>query len=259
MDYGNILVDIEAEIAIVIFNRPDSLNSLSTGLLKEFRDVLKNLEANDVVKIVILTGAGKKAFVAGADIREISQMRSWDAEVYSSLGHECLFLLESMSKVVIAAVNGFALGGGTEIALACDFIFASENATFGQPEVILGVMPGFGGTQRLPKAVGIRRARELIYTAEQINAKRAMDIGLVNRVFPSETLLVETKQVAKKICANSFSAVAACKKAINNGFEMDLARGVELEKKSFAITFDHDDFREGVTAFLERRPPVFKR
>jgi enoyl-CoA hydratase len=258
MGYENILLVIEDEIAIITFNRPEFLNALSTGLLREFRELLKELETNHAAKVVVLTGAGKKAFVAGADIREIREMRSGDAEVYSSLGHECLFLLENMSKVVIAAVNGFALGGGTEIALACDFVFASENAKFGQPEVILGVMPGFGGTQRLPKAVGIRRARELIYTAEQIDAKRAMDIGLVNRVFPPEALLVETKKVAKKICANSFSAVAACKNAINNGFEMDLCRGSELEKKSFALTFDHEDFKEGVTAFLERRPPKFK-
>jgi enoyl-CoA hydratase len=259
MGYESILLDIEEEIAIITFNRPEFLNALSTGLLREFRDVLKELETNDDVKIVVLTGAGQKAFVAGADIREIREMHSIDAEAYSSLGHECLFLLEKMPKVVIAAVNGFALGGGTEIALACDFIFASENATFGQPEVILGVMPGFGGTQRLPKAVGIRRARELIYTAERIDAKSAMDIGLVNRVFPPEALLVETKQVAKKISANSFSAVAACKKAINNGFETDLARGCEFEQKSFALTFDHEDFKEGVAAFLERRSPNFKR
>lgn len=259
MDYQNIRVEIEDEIAIITFNRPESLNALSAACLKEFRDALLNLEATDGVKVVIVTGAGKKAFVAGADIKEISEKNSSTAEVYGALGHECLFIMENMSKVVIAAVNGFALGGGTEIALGCDFIFASENARFGQPEVILGVMPGFGGTQRLPKAVGIRRARELIYTAEQVDAKRAMEIGMVNRVFPLDTLLEETKKIAKKICANSFNAVKASKKAINTGFEMDLFRGCEFEKKAFALTFDHEDFKEGTTAFIEKRKTKFKK
>jgi len=257
MNSKNILLDIDSEIATVFFNRPASLNSLSTELLKEFRGVLKELSANDAVKVIILTGAGDKAFVAGADLQEVSEMKPGGAEQYSNLGHECLFYLEKMEKLVIAAVNGFALGGGTEIALACDFIFASENATFGQPEVVLGLIPGFGGTQRLPRAVGVRMARELIYTGERMNVEKALECRLVNRVFPLETLLDETKKVAKKIISNSFSAVIACKKAINTGSEIDLYHGCEFEKKAFALTFDHRDFKEGITAFIEKRSPKF--
>lgn len=258
MDYKNFLLEIEDNIAILRFNRIESLNSLSKDVLAEFREILKELDANGEAKVIILTGAGEKAFVAGADIRELKDMNSSDAEAYSSLGQECLLLLEKMGKPVIAAVNGFALGGGTEIVLACDFIFSSENAQFGQPEVKLGVIPGFGGTQRLPRAIGIRMARELIYSGERIDAKRAVEIGLVNRVVPSEELISETKKVAKNIARNSFSAVKACKNAINNGFEMDVQRGCELEKKIFALTFDEADAKEGITAFLEQRPPEFK-
>lgn len=258
MDYENFLLEIEDHIAILIFNRAESLNSLSKDVLAEFKKILKELDANDEVRVIILTGAGEKAFVAGADIRELKGMSSSDADAHSSLGQECLLFLEKMEKPVIAAVNGFALGGGTEIALACDFIFASEKAKFGQPEVLLGVMPGFGGTQRLPKAIGIRMARELIYSGERIDAERAMEIGLVNRIMPSEKLMTETKKVAEIIVKNSFSAVKACKNAINNGFEMDIRRGCELEKKIFALTFDNADALEGISAFLEKRDPGFQ-
>jgi len=258
MDYENFLLEIGDHIATLLFNRPESLNSLSKDVLAEFGKILEELDANDEVKVIILTGAGGKAFVAGADIRELEGMNSSDANAYSSLGQECLLFLEKMEKPVIAAVNGFALGGGTEIALACDFIFASEKAKFGQPEVLLGVIPGFGGTQRLPKAIGIRMARELIYSGERIDAGRAMEIGLVNKIVPSETLMAETKKVAGIIVKNSFSAVKASKNAINNGFEMDIWRGCELEKKIFALTFDNADAQEGVSAFLEKRSPRFE-
>ena len=258
MSYENFLLEIEDYIAILRFDRIESLNSLSKDVLAEFREILKELDANEDIRVIILTGAGEKAFVAGADIRELEDMNSSDADAYSGLGQECLLLLEKMEKPVIAAVNGFALGGGTEIALACDFIFASEKAQFGQPEVMLGVIPGFGGTQRLPKAVGIRMARELIYSGERIDARRAMEIGLVNRIIPSEALIAETKKVAKNIARNSFSAVKACKNVINNGFEMDIQRGCELEKKIFALTFDKADAREGIIAFLEKRPAKFR-
>lgn len=258
MDYKNFLVEIDEKIAIVTFNRPKSLNALSKEVLHEFRDLLTNMGADDSVRVIILTGAGDKAFVAGADIRELKGMDSAAALTYSALGQDCFSLLEKMEKIVIAAVNGFALGGGSELALSCDFIFASEKAKFGLPEVTLGVMPGFAGTQRLPKAVGIRLARELIYTGAMIDAKRAMEIGLVNRVFPPETLISETKNVAEKITANSYSAILAAKKAVNNGHEIDLERGCQLERSIFALTFNNQDAQEGITAFLDKRPPKFE-
>lgn len=259
MNYENFLLEIEDNIAILYFNRIESLNSISKSVLIEFMKILKELNENAEVMVIILTGSGKKAFVAGADIRELTDMNSNNAEIYSTLGQECLFFLERMGKPIIAAINGFALGAGTEIALACDFIFSSENAQFGQPEVCLGVTPGFGGTQRLPRAIGIRMARELIYTGERIDARRGMEIGLVNRIFPLEILISETKKVAKTIIQNSFIAVKYCKNSINNSFEMDIQRGCEFEKKNFALSFGEVDAKEGITAFHEKRLAVFKR
>jgi len=258
MSYKNFLLEIENNIAILSFNRIKSLNSLSKDVLVEFKKILLELAANSDVRVMIITGAGGKAFVAGADIKELKGLSSIAADAYSKLGQDCLFMLEEMEKPVIAAVNGFALGGGTEVALACDFIFAAENAQFGLPEVTLGVIPGFGGTQRLAKAVGIRRAKELVYSGEIIDASRAMEIGIVNRIFPFETLISETKKVANRIMKNSFTAVKASKSAINGGFGIDIQRGCELERKIFALTFDEDDAKEGIAAFHEKRPPIFK-
>jgi len=258
MGYENFLLNMEDNIAVVSFNRPESFNALSKGLLMEFRELLKKLEANQSVRAVILTGAGNRAFVAGADINELQGMSSADARTYSALGQSCLSFIEKMQKVVIAAVNGFALGGGLEVALACDFIIASENAQFGLPEVTLGVIPGFGGTQRLAKAVGIRMARELAYSGEKIRAKQAMEFGMVNRVVLGGELIDEAKRVAKKITANSFLAVSACKHAINSGSAMDLDRGCEFERSIFALTFDNADALEGISAFLEKRSPRFE-
>jgi len=258
MDYENFLLHVEDQIAIVTFNRPKSFNALSKGLLMEFRELLNELEADESVRVIIFTGAGDKAFVAGADINELHGMSSTDAWAYSALGQSCLLFLEKMEKVVIAAVNGFALGGGTEVALACDFIIASENTQFGLPEVSLGVMPGFGGTQRLPKAVGIRKARELVYTGERINAIQAMELGMVNRVVPAEELINEAKKVAKRIMVNSFSAVLGCKRAINIGNAIDFDRGCEFERSNFALSFDNKDAQEGISAFLEKRVPKFQ-
>ena len=258
MDYKNFLVEIDDQIAIATFNRPKAMNALSKEVFHEFRDLLICLETNESVRVIILTGSGDKAFVAGADIRELQEMDSAAALAYSALGQDCFSLLENMAKIVIAAVNGFALGGGSELALSCDFIFASEKAKFGLPEVTLGVMPGFAGTQRLPKAVGLRLARELIYTGEMIDAKRAMEIGLVNRVFTPEALISETKKVAKKIIANSYSAILAAKKAVNNGHEIDLDRGCKLERNIFALVFNNKNAKEGIAAFLEKRAPKFE-
>lgn len=257
MVYENLLLEIEEGVALLTFNRPKALNALSTDLLNEFRDALQELEKNDEVKVVILTGAGSKAFVAGADIAAMKEMNSQEALNYSSLGHECLSYLETMSKPVIAAVNGFALGGGTEVTLACDFIFASDNAKFGQPEINLGIIPGYGGTQRLPRTVGKNLARELIYTGDLIGAERAREIGLVNKVFSPEELIPETKKAAKKIAGKSTLAIKAAKTAINAGYDIDQSDGCEIEKKAFSQLFDCKDAKEGLTAFLEKRPPKF--
>ncbi len=257
MAYNDLLLEIEEEVAILSFNRPQSLNALSTELLKEFRDALQKLEENDEVMVIILTGAGEKAFAAGADIAEFKEMASLQALDYVSLGHECMSYLESMSKPVIAAVNGFALGGGMEVTLACDFIFASANAQFGQPEINLGLIPGFGGTQRLARLVGKPLSRELIYTGERIGAKRAYEVGLVNKVFPQEELIPETKKIAKKITTKSKLILKAAKNAINAGGEVDLSSGCQMERQIFSLFFGSEDTREGVTAFLEKRTPKF--
>jgi enoyl-CoA hydratase len=257
MEYKKLLLEIEEGIAILTFNRPKALNALSAELLIEFRDALHKLEENDEVKAIILTGAGDKSFVAGADIVAMKEMNSQDALDYSSLGHECLSYMESMSKPLIAAVNGFALGGGAEVTLACDFIFASENAQFGQPEINLGIIPGYGGTQRLPRTVGKGLARQLIYTGDIISAKMAREIGWVNKIFPPEELIPETKKIAKKIASKSKLAIKAAKNAINAGYDIDLSSGCEIEKKAFSLLFDGEDAKEGLTAFLEKRPPKF--
>jgi len=257
MVYKNLLLEIEEGVALLVFNRSRALNALSAELLNEFHYALHELEENQEVKVIILTGAGNKAFVAGADIAAMKEMNSQDALDYSSLGHGCLSYMETMSKPVIAAVNGFALGGGTEVTLACDFIFASKNAKFGQPEINLGIIPGYGGTQRLARVLNKNIARELIYTGDMIDADKALELGLVNRIFSPEELIPETKKIAKKIAGKSTLAIKAAKHAINAGNDIDQQGGCEIEKKSFSRLFDGKDAKEGLTAFLEKRPAKF--
>ncbi len=258
MAYQNLLLDIADGIGTVAVNRPKALNALNTETLHELQRVFEESESNPEVQVVILTGVGDRSFIAGADISEMRDMNSLEAIRFSKLGHATLDQIERLGKVVIAAVNGFALGGGTEIALACDFIFASENAKFGQPEVTLGVFPGFGGTQRLPRSIGKARAKELIFTGAIISAEEARDFGIVNRIFPAKSLVEETRRVAKKIASNGPIAVQLAKASVDRGYDVPLKEGCHMEAVAFGACFTTMDQKEGMTAFLEKRKPRFE-
>lgn len=258
MEYKNILVSFEGEIGILTINRPKALNALNRETLQEIQMALNEAKEHPELKVLIVTGAGEKAFVAGADILEMKEMNSIEALNFSRAGHHTLKMLQDFHGPVIAAVNGFALGGGTEIALACDFIYASENARFGLPEVTLGIFPGFGGTQRLPRLIGKAKAKELIYTGKMISAQEALEMGIVNRVVPQATLMDETKKVALQIAANGAVGVRLAKMVIDSGFNMDLTEACNLEAYAFGIGFASEDQKEGMRAFVEKRKPVFK-
>ena len=239
-------------IATITLNRPDKLNALNETLLAELRGAVMTMSSGRDVRAAILTGAGK-AFAAGADIGAMGEMAPARAKSFADGGHALGEALESAPFPVIAAVNGFALGGGCELAMACDFIYASDNAKFGQPEVNLGVIPGFGGTQRLSRRVGIGRARELCYTGEIIGAEEALRIGLVNAVMP----LAELIPRAMKIASKGPIAIAQCKRVIAQGADLPLETACELEAQAFALLFGTGDQREGMKAFLEKRPAKF--
>jgi len=258
MEFKNILLSFEGEIGVFTINRPKALNALNIETLKEIQSGVEEVKAHPEIKVLILTGAGEKAFVAGADILEMKEMNSIEAVNFSKLGHLTLKMIQDLDRPVIAAVNGFALGGGTEIALACDFIYASENAKFGLPEVTLGVFPGFGGTQRLPRLIGKGKAKELILTGKMINAQEAYQLGIVNRVFPQASLLEETKKVAAQIAANGAIGLRLAKMVVDSGFNMELSEACALESLAFGIGFATGDQKEGMTAFVEKRKPNYK-
>lgn len=258
MDYKNILLEMELNIVIITINRPKTLNALNTELLQELEDAVKNLEVDSGVRVLILTGAGDKAFVAGADIAYMQNMTASEGKEFGLLGQRVFKMIEDFPKPTIAAVNGFALGGGCELAMACDIRVASENAKFGQPEVGLGIIPGFGGTQRLPRLVGRGKGKELIYTGEIIDAQKALQIGLVNHVVKQDELLPFTKKLAIRITGQAPLALRYAKEAINNGMEMDLERGLPLEANLLGICFSTSDQKEGMKAFLEKRKPLFQ-
>jgi len=258
MEYKNILLNIEEQIATITFNRPKVLNAMNYEVLGEIYDAVTACAKDENVKALILTGAGDKAFVAGADISQMQNSTSVEILQLMELGHRTMRLIETMPKPSIAAVNGFALGGGTEIALACDIRFASEKAVFGQPEILIGVIPGWGGTQRLPRLVGMGIAKEMILSGVQINAQRAYEIGLVNKVFPADKLLEETKNFAKKIANLPAFALKMAKNAMNYGFDMSLDNASALEIGAIAQCFATADQKEGMKAFLEKRKPVFQ-
>ena len=253
----NILIEKQDAIAIVTINRPTKLNALNKATIQELHDGFKSLNEDKSVKAIIVTGSGEKAFVAGADISEFANFSVEEGGKLAAEGQRLLFdFVQNLSTPVIAAVNGFALGGGLELAMSCHFRVASDNAKMGLPEVTLGVIPGYGGTQRLAQLVGKGRAMELIMTAGMIDAETAKNYGLVNHVVAQEELLDFTKGIASKIANNSSVAIAKAIEAINANFE-DGTNGYEVEIKNFGLSFGTEDFKEGTTAFLEKRKAEF--
>lgn len=256
MNYPNLLIEINEKIAIVTLNRPQSLNALNKELLTDLSSFLDEAMLNREVRVIILTGSGDKSFVAGADIKEFSDFNGEQGESLAKEGQEKVFnKIENFPKPVIAAVNGFALGGGLELAMASHFRIASTNAKLGLPELTLGLIPGYGGTQRLPKLIGKGRAAQMIFTAEMIPAQKAFEMGLVNEVVSQEELMDYTIKIAKKIAQNSSKAIEKAIRAINSS---DSNQGFEIEIKSFGELFEENDFKEGVKAFLEKRKPNFE-
>lgn len=245
-------------VATVTINRPQALNALNAQVLKELHHVFTHhIHTDDTLRAVVVTGAGEKSFVAGADIVSMKAMSTIEAVHFVELGHKAMRAIETTQVPVIAAVNGFALGGGLELALACDFIYASKNAKLGLPEVNLGIFPGFGGTQRLPRLIGNARAKELIYTAKMLSADEALAWGIVNKVTEPADLQAEVKKTVDQILTKGPVAIRLAKKVVNEGVDLALASGLKLEESSFPVIFGTEDKNEGVTAFIEKRAAKF--
>ena len=257
MTLENIIIEHEKGIATIFINRPEKLNALNKATIEELHETLKMAEQNPEIKVIVLTGSGEKAFVAGADISEFAHFSSEDGAKLAAQGQEILFnFIENLKTPVIAAINGFALGGGLELAMACHFRIASDNAKMGLPETSLGVIPGYGGTQRLPQLVGKGRAMEMIMTAGMIDAETAKAYGLVNHVVPQADLFATYNQLADKIMRNSPIAISKAIEAVNANFK-DGINGYDVEIRTFGECFATQDFKEGTTAFLEKRKPQF--
>ena len=254
-----IKIDVEYYIATITISRPDALNAMNKVLVAELKEAMEDCLDNDDVGVIVLTGSGDKAFVAGADIKAMRKMSGRQALEFSREGQEMTMVIENSPKPVIAAINGFALGGGCEIALACDMRIASENANFSQPEVALGIIPGWGGTQRLPRLIGKGRAIEMIAGGEMIDAEEALRIGLVNHVVPQQELLEKVYTLAKSILKNGPVAIGAALECIHKGFDEHLENGLDIELNTFAELFETDEQREGTTAFVEKRKPNFRK
>ncbi|NLN48343.1 MAG: crotonase [Clostridiales bacterium] len=257
MAFKNLLLTKDGNVAILTINRPRALNALNMETLKELDSAIKDLEKDEDIFVIIITGEGK-AFVAGADIGEMKVMSVEEAREFAIFGSNIFRRIELMDKAVIAAVNGFALGGGCELAMCCDIILASEKAKFGQPETGLGITPGFAGTQRLSKIVGIKKAKELIFTAGIIGADVADKIGLVNHVVQQDELMPKALEMAKTIASKGQIAVKYAKVAINRGIEINMDSGDAMESELFALCFANEDQKEGMSAFLEKRKADFK-
>ena len=247
-----ITYEVEGQIGIITINRPKALNALNSAVLDELDKTLDAVD-QEAIRCLILTGAGEKSFVAGADIGEMSTLTKAEGEAFGKKGNDVFRKLETVPIPVIAAVNGFALGGGCEISMSCDIRICSENAVFGQPEVGLGITPGFGGTQRLARIVGTGKAKEMIYGARNIKAEEAYRIGLVNNVYPAEELMPAAKKLASTIARNAPIAVRNCKRAINEGIQVDMDQAIVIEEKLFGSCFETCDQKEGMNAFLEKR------
>lgn len=257
MEFKNLLIENDNGIATLTINRPQALNSLNSETLTELGYALYQLEYDAAVKVVILTGAGEKAFVAGADIKEMAEMTAYEGHQFGRKGQHVMLAVEKMKTPVIAAVNGFALGGGLELALGCDFIYASSKAKLGFPEVTLGIMPGFGGTQNLPRLIGKSRANELIFTGRIITAEKALAWGIVNELFPPEELMAKAKETAATIAGVGSLGVAYAKDAVANGLNMSREDGFRYEASLFGVLFATEDQKEGMCAFVEKRKAEF--
>lgn len=258
MDLKNLLYEVKDGIAFVTVNRPDKLNALNAQTLADLDEAFRAVAASPEVRAVVLTGAGEKAFVAGADIGEIAGLDAQSGRVFALRGQGLFRSIETLAKPVVAAVNGFALGGGCELAMACHVRVASENAQFGQPEVNLGVIPGYGGTQRLPRLVGRGVALELLLTGDRVDARRAYETGLVNAVVPLADLLAKAAELAKRMASKGPLAVTYCLEAVQAGLDMPLEEGCYLEATLFGLCCSSEDMREGTQAFLQKRKAEFK-
>ena len=257
MTYETLLLEIRDSIAFLTINRPDKLNALNDEVVRELHQAALALKADDSVRGVILTGSGSKAFVAGADIGDLAKQGVMDGRQRALNGQQMLYALERMGKPVLAAVNGFALGGGCELAMACHIRIAAENARFGQPEVSLGITPGYGGTQRLPRIVGKGNALYMLLTGEHVNAADALRMGLVSKVVPQDQLMTEAEKTMKGIVAKGPVALALTIEAVDRGLETTLEEGMRIEADAFGLVASTQDMKEGLTAFLEKRPAKF--
>ena len=254
----NILLEKKGSIAVATINRPKALNALNSQVLEDLNELLDLVKADEEIRALVLTGSGEKAFVAGADIAEMSTLTKTEGEAFGKKGNDVFRKLETLPIPTVAAVNGFALGGGCELALSCDIILASEKAKFGQPEVGLGITPGFSGTQRLPRRVGVAKAKELIFSGKMIKADEAKEIGLVNAVYAPEALMDSALEMAKSFTKNAPIAVKYAKACIDRGMQMDIDDGIAVENELFAMCFATADQKEGMGAFLEKRPANFQ-
>ncbi|NLV21424.1 MAG: short-chain-enoyl-CoA hydratase [Syntrophomonadaceae bacterium] len=255
--YVNIILEKEPGLAILIINRPQAMNALNYDTLQEIKDAVRQISQDNGIKALIITGAGEKAFVAGADIAYMENLTAIQGREFGALGQSVFSSIENLPIPVIAAVNGFALGGGCELAMACDIRLVSEKARFGQPEVSLGITPGFGGTQRLARLIGAGPAKELIYTGMNIDANEAYRLGLANHIYPIDSLMDEARNMARKISGNAPLAVSMCKTAINKGMQADIDTGLAIEADVFGLCFSTRDQKEGMNAFLNKRKADF--
>mgnify|MGYP005842388521 CR=1 FL=1 len=258
MDYSYLKIATDNGITVVSINRPDALNAMNSRVMAELYDYFSGAGSDDSVQAVILTGAGEKAFVAGADIKEMKELTALESKEFAKRGHKLTMTIQQLGKPVVAAVNGYALGGGCELAIACHLRFAAANAIFGQPEVGLGIIPGWGGTQRLPRLIGVAKATELIISGKSIDAATAKNIGLVNEIFDQEDLLEKSKEFLQTVMKQGPRAVELSLEAIYSGMDMPLSEGLNLEANLFGVAFSTEDSNEGTEAFVQKRSPEFQ-